>query len=259
MLSVEERYKSRKKKGKAAVAPTPSRFALNREIVMEVANPWNLSPEVFTILWLKFLFGLLAQEIAGRLYPNSDIRAGGHHVGQLAKKGRMAILQDGSDSCAGYGELVATLSAAVRNLSNRDRGNQNKVGKYTPPRLCPRCRGSLIPEEDWYGAYLNCLSCGYIYEFDVDVSQDIVKDENKRGGRRRRPHHKIGDQKAPGHPILTCFLIQPAISSIAGFWLSIQSVNSTFSFWVAPNLILFRKRKYSEAAKAVRLFPSTKE
>lgn len=59
-----------------------------------------------------------------------------------------------------------------------------------PPRSCPRCRGAMILERDWYGSYGSCLSCGYVYE---QVSSPPIDIEQEQAGaprqRRRQPSH----------------------------------------------------------------------
>jgi DNA-directed RNA polymerase subunit M/transcription elongation factor TFIIS len=59
-----------------------------------------------------------------------------------------------------------------------------------PPRVCPRCRGSMILEEDWYGSYSSCLSCGYVYEFGA-IAEDLQNEEGSEPHRQRRrqPSH----------------------------------------------------------------------
>jgi len=59
-----------------------------------------------------------------------------------------------------------------------------------PPRVCPRCRGSMILEEDWYGSYSSCLSCGYVYEFGA-IAEDLQSEEGSgpHRQRRRQPSH----------------------------------------------------------------------
>ena len=55
------------------------------------------------------------------------------------------------------------------------------------PRTCPRCRGSMIIERDWYGAYGTCLSCGYTHE---TITPPPVEDEFEVDRQRRRqPSH----------------------------------------------------------------------
>jgi len=60
-----------------------------------------------------------------------------------------------------------------------------------PPRLCPRCRGSMIPEEDWYGSYSSCLSCGYVYEAGAAAAEALQNEEGSEPHRQRRrqPSH----------------------------------------------------------------------
>ena len=48
----------------------------------------------------------------------------------------------------------------------------------------------MLFEEDWYGAYSTCLSCGYVYEFGATAALEL---ENQGNGehrqRRRQPSH----------------------------------------------------------------------
>lgn len=58
------------------------------------------------------------------------------------------------------------------------------------PRACPRCQGNMLFEEDWYGAYSTCLSCGYVYEFGATASLELEAELNGEGRQRRRqPSH----------------------------------------------------------------------
>ena len=62
--------------------------------------------------------------------------------------------------------------------------------KTALPRNCPRCRGSMIPERDWYGEYSTCLSCGYVHEAVSTPPIDLPEDEvNGHRQRRRQPSH----------------------------------------------------------------------
>ena len=31
-------------------------------------------------------------------------------------------------------------------------------------KSCPKCRGDMYQDEDFYGAYQGCLQCGYVRE-----------------------------------------------------------------------------------------------
>jgi hypothetical protein len=49
----------------------------------------------------------------------------------------------------------------------------------------------MLFEEDWYGAYSTCLSCGYVYEFNATAALELEA-ENANGEhrqRRRQPSH----------------------------------------------------------------------
>ena len=45
------------------------------------------------------------------------------------------------------------------------------------PRVCPRCRGSMIPERDWYGQYSTCLCCGYVHEAVTTPPIELLEEE----------------------------------------------------------------------------------
>ncbi len=59
-----------------------------------------------------------------------------------------------------------------------------------PPRVCPRCRGSMIMEKDWYGSYGSCIACGYVHEVlsapPIDLRAEV---EGSPRQRRRQPSH----------------------------------------------------------------------
>lgn len=63
------------------------------------------------------------------------------------------------------------------------------MDRATLPRVCPRCRGSMIPEtRDSRGDYSMCLSCGYVHEAAI-ISHAELEDEeytDANGVRRRR-------------------------------------------------------------------------
>ncbi len=62
---------------------------------------------------------------------------------------------------------------------------------HTPPRQCPRCQGLMIIEDDWYGKFGTCITCGYVHETQVVDRQEIVEEERLAAGkqRRRQPSH----------------------------------------------------------------------
>lgn len=39
-------------------------------------------------------------------------------------------------------------------------------------KSCPRCRGDLNVRDDIYGAYKQCVQCGYMQ--DIQVSQSVA-------------------------------------------------------------------------------------
>ena len=57
------------------------------------------------------------------------------------------------------------------------------------PRVCPRCRGSMIMERDWYGAYSSCIACGYVHEVLTTPAPIRFRSAGKngfKGGNNRR-------------------------------------------------------------------------
>ena len=58
-----------------------------------------------------------------------------------------------------------------------------------PPRVCPRCRSSMILERDWYGTYITCIACGYVYEFGATSLEELAQEQNPLRQRRRQPSH----------------------------------------------------------------------
>jgi ribosomal protein S27AE len=63
---------------------------------------------------------------------------------------------------------------------------------YTlPPKLCPRCTGFMLAEDDTHGEFSTCVQCGYVHENEVADPEDIKKEEELAFGklRRRQPSH----------------------------------------------------------------------
>jgi hypothetical protein len=58
-----------------------------------------------------------------------------------------------------------------------------------PPRNCPRCRGSMLTERDWYGSYSTCIACGYVHEWVSGPAIDLPSDDGPARQRRRQPSH----------------------------------------------------------------------
>lgn len=60
-----------------------------------------------------------------------------------------------------------------------------------PPKKCPRCRGLMIIEDDWYGKFGTCVACGYVHEAQRCDPKDLEEEERLAAGkqRRRQPSH----------------------------------------------------------------------
>jgi len=63
--------------------------------------------------------------------------------------------------------------------------------KAASPHNCPRCRGWIITERDWYGSYSTCLCCGYVYEAMATPPIELLEEEQSGHPRQRRrqPSH----------------------------------------------------------------------
>jgi len=61
--------------------------------------------------------------------------------------------------------------------------------KTALPRICPRCKGSMIMERDWYGEYSTCICCGYVHEAISGPPIELLEQENGQRQRRRQPSH----------------------------------------------------------------------
>ncbi|MBM4415880.1 MAG: hypothetical protein FJ035_06485 [Chloroflexi bacterium] len=61
----------------------------------------------------------------------------------------------------------------------------------TTPKQCPRCRGLMIVEDDWYGTFGTCIACGHVHETQVADPVDLLEEERLAAGkqRRRQPSH----------------------------------------------------------------------
>ena len=61
--------------------------------------------------------------------------------------------------------------------------------QITPPRVCPRCRGTMIAERDWYGSYRSCLNCGNVQELDsanIARAEEILTPSGGGDNERKR-------------------------------------------------------------------------
>jgi hypothetical protein len=48
----------------------------------------------------------------------------------------------------------------------------------------------MLHEEDWYGAYSTCLTCGYVHEVGAMAAMELEAELNgERRQRRRQPSH----------------------------------------------------------------------
>ena len=87
---------------------------------------------------------------------------------------------------------IFTRDYVSRWLSERSLSEQGRNARMntTLPRTCPRCRGSMIIERDWYGAYSTCLCCGYVHEAISTPPIDLLdEEEGHPRQRRRQPSH----------------------------------------------------------------------
>ncbi len=60
-----------------------------------------------------------------------------------------------------------------------------------PPRNGPRCKGLVIVEDDTYGQFGSCITCGYVHETQRADPRELLEEERLAAGkkRRRQPSH----------------------------------------------------------------------
>jgi ribosomal protein S27AE len=57
----------------------------------------------------------------------------------------------------------------------------------TLPKQCPRCRGRVLVEHDYYGAFGTCMTCGYVSEARDASPADMLAAERLEAQRRGLP------------------------------------------------------------------------
>ncbi len=56
-------------------------------------------------------------------------------------------------------------------------------------KSCPRCRGDLLADSDYYSRYLTCIQCGEtLEESQQSIVQETVFGKRSRPGRRKQSH-----------------------------------------------------------------------
>lgn len=58
--------------------------------------------------------------------------------------------------------------------------------------MCPRCRGSMCLEEDYYGEYYTCVSCGFVKEDNTAAAKIVAHEEVRWSGKQRRRYPRHG-------------------------------------------------------------------
>lgn len=177
---------------------TVRRFTDNGSIVGGIENPWGISDQSLTILFLGVVEKLNPKEIHARLHPKAkgDDRLVRGTVDMLHDSKRMVEKADPVDSENWHPVVVAIDASIERGVAKADeaptltpdnskdgeRPNENQV--FYPPK-CPRCQGLMIHERDWYGEYAYCLLCGYVHEAASTPPIELLMGEtNDKEGRR---------------------------------------------------------------------------
>jgi ribosomal protein S27AE len=63
------------------------------------------------------------------------------------------------------------------------------------PRVCPRCRGKMMAETDWYGTYSSCISCGYVHEQLSPPAIELLEEDESGRIKQRRRHPSHGNMQ----------------------------------------------------------------
>ena len=174
------------------------RFTNSGSIVKGIENPWGISDQSLTILFLGVVEKLNPKEIHSRLHPEAKgyARLVRGIVDMLHDSRKIVEEQDRVNSEEWHPVIVAIDDAIERGVAKADeaptltpddskdgeRPNENQV--FYPPK-CPRCQGIMIHERDWYGEYAYCLLCGYVHEAASTPPIELLMGEtNDKEGRR---------------------------------------------------------------------------
>ena len=64
-----------------------------------------------------------------------------------------------------------------------------------PPQHCPKCRGFVVVERDFYGTYGSCLTRGYVHDVISSPPVDLASEKAAQPQRRRRRQPSHGKQR----------------------------------------------------------------
>ena len=84
-------------------------------------------------------------------------------------------------------EIKAAINGSHPSRQKATDWNRRNSDK-TLPKTCPRDRGTMLPETDWYGSFATCVNCGYIHDSRTIAPLSLEKERSELG--RPRPRHR---------------------------------------------------------------------
>jgi hypothetical protein len=69
------------------------------------------------------------------------------------------------------------------------------------PTQCPRCRGRMLAENDYYGAFGTCMTCGYVSESRDVPPEDMLAVERSAAEQQGFPIRRRGPTRRRAQPV----------------------------------------------------------
>jgi len=173
----------------------------------QILNPWGRGSKSLAIIYLHEVRRASYKEINALIEASGQPRMKSTHIKSILDGGIAAIKAEGPIDPKVYDDqIIVEIAKSVNGkFAKHDEPKHqtlwsSSADSPTLPRICPRCRGRMIPEVDKYGTYATCLTCGYVHESNLTPAQQEVKQdqqEKDRGERERsrKPTHGRGKGK----------------------------------------------------------------
>ena len=180
----------------------------NGGLINWLTNPWGISAESLTILFLGVVEGLTSQQIIERLCK--DKIPSKQRVRRITDMLHDAekIVEESAPVGKHWHRIIIAIDEWVARDVDKEITGENpalspartpsakapRKNTFSFPRSCPRCRGSMIPEKDRHGDYATCLLCGYVHEAETVPAEQIEEEVSEQKG-RKEPNPRHGGTK----------------------------------------------------------------
>ena len=171
-----------------------------------ILNPWGRGSKSLAIIYLFIVRRVNYQNINNLVEASGQPRMKSTNIKSILDGGIAAIKAEGPIDPEVYDPIIGEIAKSVNGeFAEFDKPKHqtewhSSADSPALPRICPRCRGSMIPERDWYGTYATCLACGYVHEPNrTPAQQEVILDqqekEREKRERSRRPSHGSGETR----------------------------------------------------------------